>query len=81
MFRDWNIESFLPQIKCPVLVIQGENDEFGTIAQVDGIINAIPTASKIIIPDIGHNPHKEVPDVIIKKVRQFIILHLSDKSS
>jgi pimeloyl-ACP methyl ester carboxylesterase len=36
-FRDWNIEKYLPAITCPVLVLQGEDDEYGTRRQVDAI--------------------------------------------
>ncbi len=34
-FRSWNIEEYLPAIRCPILCIQGEEDEYGTIAQVE----------------------------------------------
>ncbi len=36
-FRDWNIEEYLPAIRCPVLAIQGEDDEYGTMEQMERI--------------------------------------------
>ncbi|MBC7204158.1 MAG: alpha/beta hydrolase, partial [Pusillimonas sp.] len=35
-FKFWNIETYLPKIRCPVLAIQGKNDEYGTLAQIQG---------------------------------------------
>ena len=72
-FRSWNIESFLPFINCPSLIIQGEKDEFGTISHVDRIVDLIGgNASKLIIDGFGHTTHKEVPDIVLRKVAEFI---------
>lgn len=72
-FRSWNIESFLPNIQCPVMVIQGNNDEYGTVAQVDGIVNQVSgEAVKLMIPDIGHTPHKEAREAVLKESSSFI---------
>lgn len=68
-FRDWNIEHYLPKITCPVLVIQGENDEFGSLAQVDAIVNGVSGPSqKVIVPDARHTPHKENAEVVLVAV-------------
>lgn len=71
-FRDWNLTAFLPQITCPALIIQGEDDEFGTPAQVEAIVAgcAGPTQAWMI-PGVQHNPHKEVPEEVIKKIVVF----------
>lgn len=72
-FRTWNIENFLPQIQCPSLIIQGENDEYGTLAQVAGIVNQTTgKATPFIIPNVGHNPHKEAPELVLEKSASFI---------
>jgi pimeloyl-ACP methyl ester carboxylesterase len=72
-FQSWSIENFLPQITCPVLVIQGENDEFGSIDQVDGIAKQVSAeANKLVIPSAGHNPHKEMPEVMLEHCSRFI---------
>lgn len=73
MYRDWNIEHFLPQIQCPVLVMQGEEDEFGTLAQVEAIISQVSgQAEQLILPEVGHNPHKEAPEPTVAAVVAFL---------
>lgn len=72
-FREWNIEKFLPKIKCPSMIIQGQEDEYGTLKQVENIITQTNKLSnKLIIPNVKHTPHKEVPELILHKVRDFI---------
>ncbi|MDQ3277553.1 MAG: alpha/beta hydrolase [Bacteroidota bacterium] len=72
-FRTWNIENFLPQIQCPALIMQGEKDEYGSEAQVDGIVNHIAgKAKKLMIPSIGHTPHKEAREVVLAQAAAFI---------
>ncbi|MEO0877142.1 MAG: alpha/beta hydrolase, partial [Bacteroidota bacterium] len=46
-FRTWNIEHLLPQISCPCLIVQGEQDEYGTMWQLEGIANSISGAAKV----------------------------------
>jgi pimeloyl-ACP methyl ester carboxylesterase len=65
-FRSWNIEHFLPNISCPVLFIQGEDDENRTLEQVNG------SAEKLILPEIGHTPHRESPKEVLEKASMFI---------
>ena len=66
-YKFWNIESFLPKIKCPVLIIQGENDEYGSKEQVNGIINQVSgEARQFITPSAGHTPHKEAKEVVLE---------------
>lgn len=72
-FRNWNIEKLLPEINVPLLFIQGENDEYGTLNQVEKTINLVNGKSeKYIIPNTGHTPHKEVPELVLEKVSAFI---------
>lgn len=72
-FRSWNIEYLLPHIHCPLLFIQGNADEYGTLDQVEKTISQTSgTAEKYIIPDIGHTPHKEVPELVITRSVEFI---------
>ena len=72
-FRDWDITGFLPQITCPALIIQGEDDEFGTPKQVETIVARCsgPTQA-LLISGVQHNPHKEVPEEVIEKGVDFL---------
>ena len=61
-FRDWNLEALLPAIRCPVLAIQGEDDPYGTMAQIDGIERAVTAPfERLDLASCGHSPHREKP--------------------
>ena len=61
-FRAWNIEDMLPRIRCPVLAVQGEDDEYGTMAQIDAIARRVPQARLLKLPACGHSPHRDQPE-------------------
>ncbi|MDO9566949.1 MAG: alpha/beta hydrolase [Candidatus Desulfaltia sp.] len=72
-FVNWNIEEYLPAIKKPMLVIQGENDQYGTLAQVDAIARQAGAGAEVIVlPDCGHSPHNEQKAAILKAMADFI---------
>jgi pimeloyl-ACP methyl ester carboxylesterase len=71
-FRSWNIEEYLAQITCPVLVIQGESDEYGTLAQVQSIQRRIPTTQTRILPRCGHSPHRDHPAATLSAITSFV---------
>jgi pimeloyl-ACP methyl ester carboxylesterase len=72
-FRDWNIEDVLPKITCPVLVIQGLEDEFGTTKQVSAISSQVSgKGQELLIPDCGHTPHKEARAITEGAMLEFI---------
>jgi pimeloyl-ACP methyl ester carboxylesterase len=71
-FRTWNIEEYLPNVKCPVLVIQGAQDNFGTIKQVETISKKCNSVQTLILQDCKHTPHKEQPDATFTAVVNFI---------
>ena len=69
----WNMESVLPGITCPTLVIQGENDEYGTMAQVNAIVTAVSgRVESLIIPGCGHVPHQQAREVTLNGMAVFI---------
>ncbi len=71
-FRAWNIESELATISCPVLAIQGEDDEYGTLEQVYGIQKKVPATQIAVIPHCGHSPHRDQSEAISQAAAQFI---------
>jgi pimeloyl-ACP methyl ester carboxylesterase len=72
-FRSWNIESFLPQIKIPVLVIQGEDDQYGTLRQVQAIKDSCGgTVQTLLLKQCGHSPHRDQPGAVLESVSNFI---------
>jgi pimeloyl-ACP methyl ester carboxylesterase len=71
-FRSWNIESFLDSIRCPVLMLQGAQDEYGTAAQIDAIRARIPSASAIILENCKHAPHRDQCAASLAAINQFL---------
>jgi pimeloyl-ACP methyl ester carboxylesterase len=61
-FRDWNIEPDLERVRAPILAIQGANDEYGTIAQIESIADrAGGMVDSILLAGCGHAPHVDRP--------------------
>ena len=74
-FRHWNIEALLPSIRVPVLAIQGHNDEYGTMAQVDGLAAAVARAEVLKLDDCAHSPHRDRPEAVMQATIDFIDRH------
>src|SRR6202035_1905315 len=58
-FRRWNIEEYLPRIACPILAIQGLDDEYGTMEQIDRIVRLAPDVEVLNVRDWRHSPHRD----------------------
>lgn len=71
-FRNWNIEEFLPPIMCPVLAIQGEDDEYGTMQQIDLIARFASDVDLLKLTDCRHSPHLDQPGAVIEAVTRFV---------
>jgi pimeloyl-ACP methyl ester carboxylesterase len=71
-FRAWNIEEYLPRIACPVLAIQGEDDEYGTMEQLRRIGRAVPDADLVDLADCRHSPHKDQPEAVLEAITRFV---------
>lgn len=68
----WDVRHRLAEICCPVLVIQGADDEFATLAQVEAIRRSVAGTETWIVPDCGHFPHVEYPEEFHEKVAEFL---------
>jgi pimeloyl-ACP methyl ester carboxylesterase len=71
-FRDWNIEEYLPGIGCPVLAIQGEDDEYGTMEQLRRIGAGVRDAELVALADCRHSPHKDQPEATLEAIVRFV---------
>ena len=72
-FARWNIEEYLPAIQSPVLVVQGEDDEYGTPAQVDAVLRQVRgPAQSLVLPRCGHSPHATRADEVLEAASRFI---------
>jgi pimeloyl-ACP methyl ester carboxylesterase len=71
--RDWDIRAGLRAIRCPVLLIQGRNDDFGTLDQVDAIATHVSgPVETLILDDCGHVPHRERQSEVLTAASGFI---------
>ncbi|MEO6362198.1 MAG: alpha/beta hydrolase [Caldimonas sp.] len=74
-FRSWNIEAEIAAITCPVLAVQGENDEYGSLEQIRAIARRLPQTRLLTLPACGHSPHRDCPDTLTREAGRFILEH------
>jgi pimeloyl-ACP methyl ester carboxylesterase len=73
-FLDWNIEDCLPHIRCPILAIQGEDDEYGTMAQIEAVAaqaSNSPDVELLKLADCRHSPHRDQTAAVIDAIARF----------
>jgi pimeloyl-ACP methyl ester carboxylesterase len=72
-FRAWNIEEYLSRIDCPVLAIQGFDDEYGTMAQIDAVARQVSGPVELLRLDrCGHSPHRDQPAAVLEAMTRFV---------
>ena len=73
-FEGWDIrDDYLPQVRCPVLAIQGHDDEYGTMAQLDEIARRVAGPCELLkLENCGHAPFRDQPDTVIRAVSAFL---------
>lgn len=74
-FRHWSIEQDIETITCPLLAMQGIDDEYGTLAQVHGIRDQVPHTRVLELSACGHSPHRDQPDAVIAATVAFLNEH------
>jgi pimeloyl-ACP methyl ester carboxylesterase len=71
--RDWSIIDRLPLITCPVLAIQGADDEYGLPAQLDAIVDGVAgPAQRMLVSNCAHDPHHQARAVVLERVVGFV---------
>lgn len=72
-FRAWNIEEYLPRIKCPILAIQGLDDQYGTMAQVEAIKRQSGgPVEEVRLADCRHSPQRDQPEKTLEAIAKFV---------
>jgi len=72
-FLDWNIEEYLPGVSCPVLAIQGRDDQYGTMAQLRAIALKVKGPCELVeLERCGHSPFRDQPEATLAAVSRFI---------
>jgi pimeloyl-ACP methyl ester carboxylesterase len=70
-FRNWSIEEDIRTITCPVLAIQGVDDDYGTLEQIQGIARRLPQTKLLVLPACGHSPHRDQPETLTQACFNF----------
>ncbi|MGD9952159.1 MAG: alpha/beta fold hydrolase [Burkholderiales bacterium] len=72
-FLDWSIEEYLPGIECPVMAIQGVDDEYGTMEQLERIRRGVRGPCELVkLPACGHSPFRDQPEATLAALTRFI---------
>ena len=82
-FRDWDISEYLAYIRVPVAIVQGAEDEYGTIRQIEiAREECYCPVDVTIVPGAGHSPHREAPEATLNAISEFAgrILHIHEGS-
>ncbi len=80
-FRFWNIEEYLPGVNSPVLLIQGEDDQYGTAAQVKAIASQVNgPVETLMLRNCAHSPQVDQMQATVERIAHFVA-RLGDKPS
>ena len=72
-FRDWDIQALLPKVQVPTLIIQGADDEYGTLAQVEAAQAAMSAPlTTVVLPRCRHAPHRDQPEATLEAITAFL---------
>ena len=71
-FRQWTIEAEITTIRAPLLAVQGLDDEYGTLEQIQGIARRVPQTRLLELAQCGHSPHRDQGETVIAAVRDFV---------
>lgn len=73
-FTSFDIRTECGSITAPLLLVQGIDDEYGTMLQLDEIALAVPHAQQVRLTDCGHSPHRDQPQATLEALTNFLIL-------
>lgn len=79
-FRGWNIEGLLADIACPILAVQGEDDEYATLEQLARIARGARAVTVRVLAACGHSPHRDQPAQLLEAVAHWLPGALSSAS-
>ena len=72
-FRRWDLRPLLPRVRAPLLAIQGADDQYGTVLQLDELARAVAgPCERLLLPACGHAPHRDRPDETLAAMVRFL---------
>ena len=78
-FRAWDISDSVARSECPILLIQGERDQYGTMAQLDAIEQRARGPITRVHLDCQHSPPTELPSETVAVIKEFLGLSIRDE--
>lgn len=66
------LEAHLPPVRCPLLMLQGAHDEYATDQQAEALRRFAPQMQLVQLPDSGHTPHREQPEIVLEHIENFL---------
>ena len=79
-FRDWSLQDEIAGITCPLLAVQGLDDEYGTLEQIRGIQRRVPHTELLELADCGHSAHRDQADALAARVQTFFSSHFTHQA-
>jgi len=79
-FASFDMSDILTNISCPLLVLQGDRDEYATAEMVHGVTRRVPHAIGRFLPDCGHIAHRDQPDIVAAELTRFVSDALNTKN-
>ncbi len=78
-FQEWNLDDHLVQVRCPALIIHGEQDEYASKDHAERIIRLLHhRSSMMVMPNTGHFPHRTHENEVIAAIKTFLSENLHD---
>ncbi len=72
-FRKWDITEQLAYIRVPILIVQGADDQYGTVAQIEAAERECYCPVEVaLLPGVKHSPQREAPDVTLTAIADFV---------
>lgn len=72
-FADWTLDAMLADLRCPLLAMHGDRDEYGSQAHPERIAaRAGGSTTTVLFQDVGHVPHRERPELVLDAVERFL---------
>jgi pimeloyl-ACP methyl ester carboxylesterase len=80
-FRHWRIDDAIRPIRAPLLAVQGHDDHYGTMAQIDTIAEKVPHTQLVKLDACGHSPHRDAPEALTDAIAAFVEANRDSKRS
>jgi len=72
-FRKWDIREYLAYIRVPILIVQGEDDQYGTVKQIETALEECYCPVEVVLlPGVRHSPQRDAPEVTLRTVSEFV---------